>query len=241
MDEPLWFGHYDTEPLTCQAPIPELVSLVAATVNDFASLWPDIAVVEIEPAIAVASIPGWQRDLASFLAGLERMTGKPVRTLQLDVDWHNPAALAMVSAFDLFARQTNRSIGLIYNGTDKDASATAWLATAAQAMEDVEGRKAIRPTQAFFISWNTHPARNLPETDPTTLTWLINRHDRAPSHIEVHPNGEELVLCVSGSVVLTQELESGVHEAVKGNTLSLTVSNIVFASKCLKRDQRRFS
>ena len=95
MDEPLWFGHYDTEPLTCLAPIPELVTLVAATVNDFASLWPDIAVVEIEPAIPVASIPGWQQDLASFLAGLERLTGKPVRTLQLDVDWHNPAASRM--------------------------------------------------------------------------------------------------------------------------------------------------
>ena len=39
--------------------------------------------------------------------------------------------------------------------------------------------------QAIFITWNIYPSQLLPETSPTTLTWLIDRYALERSRLEV--------------------------------------------------------
>jgi hypothetical protein len=49
LDEPLWFGHFSTDPLSCRFTLEELARRVSANVEKYVALFPDITLGDIEP------------------------------------------------------------------------------------------------------------------------------------------------------------------------------------------------
>jgi hypothetical protein len=190
MDEPVWFGHYDTEPGACQLSIPELVDRTANLINQMLAIYPDLKIVEIEPIPALTSFPDWRQSENDFHLGLTRKTGVPIKMMQVDVDWNKPGWRQSMVDLNGFLHRQNMGLGIIYNATTSARSDAEWSNDAINNFEAVEGALGIRPAQAAFTTWNAFPTLNMPETTPYTLTWLINRFVRPRSELQVQFVGQ---------------------------------------------------
>src|SRR4029077_6489054 len=106
--------------------------------------------------------------------------GKPLAFLRFDMDWANgswePAAVALTRAL----AKRNIPAGPIYDGNGQTSDA-AWIAAAEQHITDIETHGRLVADQAIFQSWEAYPKHLLPETDPTSFTYLIDRYFRARS------------------------------------------------------------
>jgi hypothetical protein len=176
MDEPIWFGHYDTEPGACQLAVPDLVGRVAMTMQDITAAYPDIKIVEIEPIPALTDFPDWKQTMDSFQTGFFQTTGKKILSVQTDTDWNNPGWQPAITQLDNYLRRRNVGLGILYTATTADTTDAAWVDHAANNFDLLEGGLGIIPDQAFFTTWQPNPSRALPETSPNTLTGLIDRY-----------------------------------------------------------------
>ena len=189
LDEPLWFGHYDTEAGACQFDIDDLATNVVAIVNPVLAAYPGLEIVEIEPVPAVTSFPDWEHSMAQFQAELAQQTGKHVRAVQTDVDWSNPGWQSAISALNSFVLERNMGLGVIYNGLASDVGDAAWVNHAILNFDTLEGRLGIMPLQAIFASWAPNPTQMVPETMPASETGLIDSYMRERSRLEASFTG----------------------------------------------------
>ena len=184
MDEPVTFGHY-LGGGGCLLPVADLVTRTAAIVNSVLALFPAAVVQEIEPVPYLTENPDWQPVMDQFHIGLAQLIGQPIRMVQVDVDWDLADWQTGITQFSAYLRQRNIGLGIIYNGTSRDLTDDAWMNHAVSNIETLEGRIGIVPEQAIFASWNSSPSQNLPETLPTSATWLIDRYLLPRSRIEI--------------------------------------------------------
>jgi hypothetical protein len=63
---------------------------------------------------------------------------------------------------------------MIFNATGDPPSDAIWIAEAQQHARAYQALMKSPPDQAILASWTTHPTHILPETTPTTLTYLID-------------------------------------------------------------------
>jgi hypothetical protein len=178
MDEPLWDGHYDTNPTGCQYSVSDLVDRIVTNYNIIIAQSPAAQLAEIEPIPGVTNFADWRQTLGTFQTLLQQQTGGHIRYLQLDVGWDNPSWMQPMKDMQSFAHQRNLGFGFYMYGGGFDRSDTQWINDAVKHMESAEGVLGIIPDQAIFASWSPFPANDMPETSPTTLTWLINRYFR---------------------------------------------------------------
>jgi hypothetical protein len=65
--------------------------------------------------------------------------------------------------------------GIMFTGDGVPvATDEGWIAIAQQRVRDYETVIKDKPDQVIFTSWNPHPSRDLPETTPNTLAYLID-------------------------------------------------------------------
>ena len=186
VDEPVWFGHYDSGPNACRLAVPDLVNRVATNIQPILAAFPNVRIVEIEPVPAVSNFSNWQDTLKNFQVGLARKLGRQIQGMQLDVDWDRPSWIPAVKAVHAYLRKRNMTLGIYYNGSALDRSDARWIDHAVRNFETVEGTLGIVPDQAIFATWHPYPSHNLPETSPTTQTWLINNYFRKHAMLDVH-------------------------------------------------------
>jgi hypothetical protein len=172
-DEPLLFGHYVTDPTACQSPIPVVISQVASTLKTYLAAFPNVIIGDIETAPILDSHPTWKADYLTFKHGVEAAIGRKLSFLHFDVNWHNPAIAVELGELARFTRDNGMKFGVIYNGDSEDHDDQAWMQHAERNFVDAESRYGVIPDTAGFASWNDHPVRVLPETDPTALTYLV--------------------------------------------------------------------
>jgi hypothetical protein len=192
IDEPIWFGSYSHDSRSCHLSILNLVERVAENITEFLKIYPDVSIVQVEPIPGLTSHQDWEADVTLFKHSLEATLGKAPTTLQLDINWNDPAwpeALRHVRAFTL---ATQLKLGLIYNGTGMDYSDTDWIANAVQNFDRVEDDLLIIPDQAIFASWDPFPTHLLPESDPLAQTYLIDRYLLPRTRIIVSQNAKGL-------------------------------------------------
>jgi hypothetical protein len=140
------------------------------------SAFPDALAGDIEVLPNGAALENWLEGYQQWVDAWQTVTGKPLAFFHFDVDWSSdwkPAAAALTRA--LAARKI--PVGHIYNGDDGASDAT-WIALGEEHMTDFESHAALIPDEAIFQSWEAYPKHLLPETDPTSFTYLINRYFR---------------------------------------------------------------
>jgi hypothetical protein len=178
MDEPIWFGHYASDPGSCQHSIADLADRVAKDYKLVAAQSPGIRLVEIETIPGVTNFPDWRDSITQFQVLLNQKTGARVHDMQSDIGWDTPAWQEPMREMQSFAHQRNMGFGFYMYGGAFDRSDSEWIASAIKHMETAEGLLGIIPDQAIFASWSKYPAKAMPESSPTSLTWLLNRYFR---------------------------------------------------------------
>ena len=179
VDEPFYFGSVVADPRSCHFPVPE----VALAVGQFAQLvrtvYPDAAVGDVEPIIASAYPPDVVTAMAQWHATYRAVTGAPFPFFFADVDFGDPEWPAIVKALEAGTRQGGMPFGIIYTGDEQDASDAEWAGKAVERFKIYEEEHGGRPDYVLFQSWEPHPKRCLPESDPTTFTGVIDAYINA--------------------------------------------------------------
>jgi hypothetical protein len=192
------------------------------------SVFPDAAAGDIEVLPNGAALDTWLEGYQQWVDAWQAVTGKPLAFFHFDVDWSNdwkPAAAALTRA--LAAR--NIPVGHIYNGDD-GASDAAWIALGEQHMTDFETHAALIPDEAIFQSWEPYPKHLLPETDPTSFTYLINRYFRERTTLTVSSTaaaGQGTLAATSGPLAVEAVALTGLPLSGAGQPSAYTQSGSV--------------
>jgi hypothetical protein len=171
MDEPLYYGHFFNGTNACHSSVDELIADAAEKIKQVRSQFPGVEIGEAEPIIAVTG--SGLAELEKWLDGLQAATGKPLSFLRLDMNWTAQWQPQVIAVAQLLKRK-GIQLQIIYNGSDHDTSDQEWTSRALANANAFEA--AVKPDVVVIQSWTTYPKRVLPETDPTTMTGLINQY-----------------------------------------------------------------
>jgi hypothetical protein len=176
LDEPWYYGHVYTGANACRWPVDRVAQGVAAFVTAVREEFPWVVVGDIEPTPGLVSADG----LAEWMDAYKAAMGEPMAFLHLDSDWSRPDWSALALQVESAGAARGIPVGILYNGGGAQSD-EQWVHLAGQHALDHEDRDGGRPDHVIFQSWNDHPDRVLPETDPDTFTALVNRYfdDRA--------------------------------------------------------------
>jgi hypothetical protein len=175
MDEPLTFGHYYSQAQACGYSIEEVARRVGGSVAEIRRFYPEVKFVDYEAPTIVAS-QRWLADLEVWLRAYRQATGSPPDSVVFDVDWAKPWQTVVAPGAAMVHRNGVRA-GIFLDGKgDSDAEAIAAYKRNMQAVDEAR----IPLDLVVIANWTPHPTRNLPESDPNTLSgvlaYYLSRH-----------------------------------------------------------------
>ena len=190
MDEPLWNGHAFNGVNSCHTPVSAIALDVAANVRAIKRVLPSVQIGDIEQ-VGRADPPDWVNQIMQWTKAYQDAVGEPLAFLHFDVVWAGPwrQQLTMLAPR---IHAAGIKMGVIYNGDPEDQSDLAWTTHAEQRFSTIEADPAITPAQAIIQTWMLHPSHVLPETQPGTLTWLVNRYLAAETRLVLLRTGNRL-------------------------------------------------
>jgi len=193
MDEPFWFGHFYSGKNACRSSIPDLASRVAVIIKIYTAAFPKAIVGDTEPFPAVSNQPNWQAEYASWVKAFHSATGTPLSFLHLDFNWgdphlnvgparttRDPAAIAnLAKQAAAVARDNGLLVGMIMNGGGAPVarSDADWIQQAHVHIRALQA-SGVHFDHLLFETWDTFPAHTLPETDPNTVSGLVEFYKR---------------------------------------------------------------
>jgi hypothetical protein len=178
MDEPLTFGHYYAKKNACHFAIDDVARRVAAAIAEVKQSYPDVRVVDVE-APPITTTAQWNADFPKWLEAYRRATGGPLDAIVYDLDWRQPWQAVVVPGVRI-ARSAGVRTGIILDGTGPGASDAEAVAAYKQNIQAVEAT-GLKFDLVMVANWTPHPSRNLPQSDPQTLTsvlaWYLKQHE----------------------------------------------------------------
>jgi len=162
---------------SCQWTPQQVAQNAAAQVAQIRTVFPDVAVGDIEPVPDWGDTPDWLDPYLEWVDAWQTVTGTPLAFFHFDTDV-NADWRPGDTALRLALAQRGIPYGVIYDGQLGQASDTAWVASAELHFTNRELYGSPPPDQVIFQSWDPNPQYLLPETDPGTLTYLIDRYFR---------------------------------------------------------------
>jgi hypothetical protein len=190
MDEPLWFGHQFDGATACHRSITDIAHDIATNVAVFKRAFPAVQVGDIEP-FGSTQPPRWAELLIQWSRAYRDAVGQPLAFLHVDINWSGPWQ-SQVAVLVPQLRTIDLKFGIIYNGDHSDQTDLAWTHHAEQRFAAIEADPALAPEQAVLQTWMPQPAHMLPETQPGTMTWLVNRYVATRTHLTVRRFGGRL-------------------------------------------------
>jgi hypothetical protein len=173
LDEPLFFGHSFVGQGTqvgCQRPIAKVAKDVGENLRPFLELFPEAVYGDVEPALALPL-----SEVEEWLDAFERSAGRKLAFVRIDMDWKRRWKVELPVLADLLRRK-GVALHVIYNGNGTDQTDESWLADAKAHFAAFESTFPQLTDAVMIQSWDPHPLRILPETDPNALTSLINSY-----------------------------------------------------------------
>jgi hypothetical protein len=170
-DEPLTFGHYFTRRDACQYSIEQTAQSYADNIRQAKSVFPNAEVVDTEATTELNS----PAELSRWFDLLHQMLGPDApQALHLDIQWDRDDWQSKVGWIIDTARAHGVGYGIIYHGTAQDRSDQAWISAVKSHIVDFTRVVHQPPRDVTIQSWNEFPSHVLPETDPTSLTSVVN-------------------------------------------------------------------
>ncbi len=176
LDEPLTFGHYFAERPdgqrrnACHYSIDDTARRVANAVAEIRQYYPDVRVID-EEAPPITTAPQWNKDFPQWLKAYRDAAGAPFDAIVFDVDWRQPWQTTVAPGLRA-AHNAGVKAGIILDGTGPGASDADSVAARKRNIQAV-GASGLKFDLVIVANWTPHPARNLPESDPDTLTSVL--------------------------------------------------------------------
>ncbi len=192
MDEPLWFGHFDTSAKACQAPVSQVVAGLAENVKALRAVFPNVQIGDIEPFQGLAGHGVQLADELAFAQAFRQATGTPLAFVHADLHWKEydqTRMAALKAAFD----GAGIRFGVIYDGNPEDQTDVAWTQNAQTRFSMVEQDPLTEPDDAILQTWMVRPIHMLPETQPGTMTNLVLSYAREITHLASSRSAQGIV------------------------------------------------
>ncbi|MBV9852819.1 MAG: hypothetical protein JO250_24435 [Armatimonadetes bacterium] len=171
MDEPLYYGHYDSGPHCAHWPLATIVANVVANMRQVWAIFPHCEVGDIEPVDAMPT--GDALAMTSQWADAFRgASGRPLAFLHDDILWGAgwrqsiPKLAAMLAVKKV-------AFGVIFNATGDPSPDARWMESAEINVQSYNAAKVPKPRQIVFQTWYPLPSAVLPETAPSAFSSLI--------------------------------------------------------------------
>jgi hypothetical protein len=177
MDEPLFFGHVferDGERVGCRLPIDKVAQNAAEKLRQVRTVFPSVRFGDEEPLMSLSATT-WLTDLAHWFDAYKKATGDTLAFFRVDVAWDLPWK-DRISQLVRLLHDKNIPLQVTYNGTGQSRTDEEWIASAVANFQAFEAPGGNVPDAAVFQYWTVHPSHVLPESDPRTATWLINKY-----------------------------------------------------------------
>jgi hypothetical protein len=186
MDEPLWFGHISRTQGASHASVAALAKNVAKQVATAHQYFPNVQVGEAEPVVSGRASPSnYVDEIIQWARAYKEATGKPLAFFHADVAWQpNGGTPDQLAELSKVMRKNGIKFGIIYNGNATDQTGVEWTTNAERHFVAVETDPLMIPDDAIIQSWVTQPLYALPETQPGTMTYLVNRYLAAETEIQ---------------------------------------------------------
>jgi hypothetical protein len=170
LDEPLTYGHYYDKKNACRYSIQEVARRVAAEIAEIKQSYPGIRVVD-EEAPSITTTAQWNADFPKWLKAYRDAAGAPFDAVVFDIDWRQPWQAAVAPGVRA-ARDAGVRAGIFLDGTGPGASDADAVANYKRNIQTVEA-SGLKFDLVIVANWTPHPSRNLPESDPDTLTSVL--------------------------------------------------------------------
>jgi uncharacterized protein (TIGR03437 family) len=177
MDEPLRFGGLYSGQNACNWTPEQVAHNAVQAVNVVRSVFPNIIVGDSELIPDNEESPDWLAKYLDWFSAWQKAYGKPLAFFHADVDRGYPTWRDDVAAVRQATAQAGIPFGMIYNGQLLDLTDADWISDAVNFFIDYE-LHSTPPGQVIFQSWNNQPKQVLPETDPSSFTYVIDRYFR---------------------------------------------------------------
>ena len=176
VDEPYFFGTVVDDPRSCHFPVEVVAAEVGQYVQLVRTVFPDAVVGDVEPVIPNGYPPDVVTAMGHWHDVYKTVTGAPFPFYFADIDFTNPGWPATVKALEDQTRQAGMRFGIIYIGDQFDTSDAEWAGKVVARFHLYQGATGGQPDYVFFQSWEPHPSRCLPESDPNTITGVIDAY-----------------------------------------------------------------
>ena len=104
--------------------------------------------------------------------------GEDLAYFNFDLNYHDPNWAQDAKAIEDYLHGRGIEFGMFYRGDETDTTDAQWVAKAEERFVAYEVIAGGHPDRAIFQSWHPHPEHLLPESDPSTFTYLIDRYLR---------------------------------------------------------------
>jgi hypothetical protein len=175
-DEPYFFGSVSNEAQVCNFTVTQVAQQFQSFAQLVKSVYPTAEVGDVEPLITELYAPDAVTALGQWHDAYRALSGAPLPFFIADMDFGNPEWPSLAKSMENATRTRGMKFGIIYSGDPGDVSDAQWTGKAVARFQAYQGANGGRPDYALFQSWNQHPWRCLPETDPTTFTGVLDAY-----------------------------------------------------------------
>jgi hypothetical protein len=176
VDEPFFFGHVVGDPRSCHFSVQTIAVEVGEYVQLVKKVYPEVEVGDVEPIVANGYAPNVLAALIQWHEIYREVSGAPFPFFFADIDFSNSAWPQLVKQLEEIIHQQGMRFGIIYIGDQTDGWDVEWASKALSRFYEYQGTTGGRPDYVLFQSWEPSPAHCLPESNPFTLTGVIDTY-----------------------------------------------------------------
>lgn len=175
---------FSNAPQACRYTPEQTAQDVARYVQAIRSIFPNALFGAVETANNDVN------QVARWVEAYRTVMGEDLAYFNFDLDYHDPNWPQEAKAVEDYLHERGIEFGMFYRGDETDATDAEWVARAEERFVAYEAIAGGHPDRAVFQSWHPHPEHLLPESDPTTFTYLVDRYlrTRATLTLEAAPS-----------------------------------------------------
>jgi hypothetical protein len=149
---------------------------LAGTIRDLRAVYPNAKIVDYESPTD-EPLTQWKATLNEWLTAYRAETGTPLDALGMDTSLGRPWREAAAPTIDILHQHGTKAGIIIDAHGGPGVTDESWIAEAKQYAIAIQGEK-LPLDFVVIASWMLHPWRNLPESDPLTLTAFVDWYAR---------------------------------------------------------------
>jgi len=185
LDEPMSMGHESK----CHLSIAECANEVWQTIGVFKAVWPNVKVSESEVLYGSLPLSDLQAWIPAFNNAAGNSSHQSLAYMEDDMDWRAPLSLHV--PFANACVQAGVSYGIFFTGDCVISNSNMqWMQAAFEAIQLYNASALPIPNKVAFATWDPFPAGTnaiLPETSPSSMSYLINYYYTSPYSVEPPP------------------------------------------------------